>query len=173
LGPAPVPDVAEFVDDNLEEDALSAQIDTSFPKGEAMAQWAQTNGALNEAGEVEILEPERTIASENPAYTQRWLSSDEPQTVQYLSANTPLGTAEQDQCGRFVISDIHVSPGRLDEERGRYIDDISEPQTGFPDGCITSELSPQEKVLAFMLFDLTACVVPDSQAPTAAPVTIR
>lgn len=173
FGPAPFPEVAEFVDDNLDEDSLSAQIVTSFPKGEAMAQWAQTNGALNEAGEVEILNPERTIARENPEYTQRWLASDEQETVQYLSANTPLGAADQDQCGRFVISDIHVSPGRLDEDTNQYIDDISEPQTGFPEGCITSELSPQEKVLAFMLFDLSACVVPDSQAPTAPPVTIR
>ncbi len=170
-GPAPFPEVAEFVDEDLDD--LSAQIVTSFPKGAAMAEWAQANGALNQAGEVEIINPERTIASENPEYTQRWLASDEQQTVQYLSANTPLGAADDAQCGRFVISDIHVSPGRLDEETGEYIDDISEPRTGFPEGCITSELSPQEKVLAFMLFDLSACVVPDSQAPTAPPVTIR
>jgi hypothetical protein len=171
FGPAPFPDVADFVDDDLDD--ISAQIVTTFPKGQALADWARANGASNEDGEVQILGAERTIARENPDYTQRWLSSEDPQTVQYLSANTPLGAAEQDQCGRFVISDIHVSAGRLNDEGTAYIDDTSDRSTGFPDGCVTNSLSPQEKMLAFMLFDISACVVPDSQAPTAAPVTIR
>jgi hypothetical protein len=171
-GPAPFPDIAEFNfdPDGLEE--LTAQIVTSFPKGEAMAEWARANGASNAEGQVEILGAERTIARENTAYAQRWLSSEDPQTVQYLSANTPLGVDEANQCGRFVISDIHVSPGRFDAEN-EYIDDFSERRTGFPEGCITSGFSPQEKLLAFMLFDISACVVPDSQAPTAPPTIIR
>jgi hypothetical protein len=71
-----------------------------------------------------------------------------------------------------VLSDIHVSPGALPDENGPGDpgDDFSAVGTGFPDGCVTSALSAQEKLLAFMLFDISACVVPDSQAPTAPPI---
>jgi len=90
--------------------------------------------------------------------------------VQYLSANTPLGASEAEQCGRVVLSDLHVSPGRIDEDTHDPIDDLSEQDLPFPQGCVTSGFSPQEKLLAFMLFDISACVVPDNQAPAAPPI---
>jgi hypothetical protein len=104
-----------------------------------------------------------TILAENTDYAQRWLETTDPASVQYISANTPLGASDDEQCGRVVLSDLHVSPGFPDG-------DFSDPQTEFPDGCVTDTLSPQEAVLAFMLFDLSACIVPDNQAPVAPPV---
>jgi hypothetical protein len=169
-GPAPFPDLATYDDDTNFDTDLTAQVVTSFPKGKAMADWALANGASAGQGQVEIAGAQRTILQENPAYAQRWLASDERATVQYLSANTPLGAGEADQCGRLVLSDLHVSPGRLPGEVDAIGDDYSQPSTGFPDGCVTSTLSAQEKLLAFMLFDISACVVPDDQAPTAAPI---
>ena len=73
-------------------------------------------------------------------------------------------------CGRVVLSDLHVSPGprRVDGEIIQA--DLSAPDIAFPEGCVTDSLSPQEAVLAFMLFDLSACIVPDDQAPVAAPI---
>jgi hypothetical protein len=137
-----------------------------------MAEWAVAMGASPTPGAVQIRGAKHTIATENQAYAQRWLASEDPATVQYLSANTPLGAPDDKQCGRVVLSDIHVSPGSFPtaDEPDLPLDDFSEGNTGFPDGCVTTSLSPQEKLLAFMLFDISACIVPDGQAPTAPPI---
>jgi hypothetical protein len=156
-----MPEVAEFIRANDLGD-VPAQVVTSFPKGEAMAEWLAGAGATAAPGEVEIDGAQHSIASENEQYAQRWLFTEDPPSVQYLSANTPLGAPPAEQCGRVVLSDIHVAG---DDIGG----DISSGFIGYPEGCVTTELSPQEKVLAFMLFDISSCIVPDGQAPVPPP----
>jgi hypothetical protein len=167
-GPAPFPALAKF-EPQPDLGNVSAQVVTSFPKGQALSQWLLSSGASPSLGQVAIRGAQHNIASENPNYSQRWIATPAPKdSVQYISANTPLGVSDAEQCGRVVLSDIHVSEGRAG-------DDISDanPDFDFPNGCVTSTLTPQEAVLAFMLFDISACIVPDDVAPVAPPIILR
>jgi hypothetical protein len=157
-GPAPWPEVATF---NHQSDIgqITADIDMTFPKGQAMAEWLLNNGGSTVLGKIDLNDTQHTIDAENPALAQRWIYSSGPTSVQYLSANTPMGAAPETQCGRVVLSDIHVSTG-----------DQSSSDTQFPNGCTSQGLTPQEKALIFMLFDLSSCIVPDDEPPVPPPV---
>jgi len=151
-GPMPWPTTANF---NHQEDLanpFTAIIDTTFPKGQALSEWLVNVGASTTAGELSIKEAQHTVDTVNAPLSQQWVYSNSPQSVQYFTFNTPPDAAEDQQCGRVVFSDIHVSSG----------DQVGQD---FPSGCITSDLSPQEKALLFMLFDLSSCIQPDDDPP--------
>lgn len=67
-------------------------------------------------------------------------------TVQQYSFNTPFTAPSTAICGRIAYSAFHVSPGS-----GDFSGNV------FPAGC-TGNLTAQEKVLLYMLFDLAGCV---------------
>jgi hypothetical protein len=75
----------------------------------------------------------------------------------HYTFDTPVGGTA---CGRGVFSDFHVE------------DASNDPSTGetFPTACngtTPASMTPQEKLLEFMLFDLTSCVSP----PVCTPLT--
>ncbi len=153
-GPAPWPTLAEF---NFQPDLPSpstAAIDTGFPKGLALAEWMVEVGGSPVLGDVAIKEGQHTIDAVDPAFATRWIYTKAPlpASVQHLSFNAPVDVPAAKQCGRVVDSDIHVSSGDM-------------PGAPFPNGCTTKGLTPQEKVLAFMFFELSACLIPDDQDP--------
>jgi hypothetical protein len=164
-GPLPFPEMVRF--NNRDDDLnVSATVDTSFPKGAALAEWLVNVQGSTAPGVVDLVDAQNTAASENPLYAQRWIydpldGATGAPSVKYVTANTPLGAPAAEQCGRTVYSDIHVSSG-----------DDSAPGLPFPTGCTSTGLSPQEKVLIYMLFDLSACIVPDNQPP-APPIIVR
>jgi hypothetical protein len=43
--------------------------------------------------------------------------------------------------------------------------DDSDPSKPFPSGCKTNDMTPQQKAVEFLLFDLGACIQPDSVGP--------
>jgi hypothetical protein len=131
-----------------------ATIDQSFPTGMSLAKWMINVGGSTMPGVVTIAQDASNrlvdaVAGGN--ISQRWIyaATLNPPSVQYMSATTPIpgGT-----CGRVVLSDIHVSAGAA---AGSDI-----PAMPFPSGCVTTTLSPQEKVIEFMLFDISNCVTP-------------
>ncbi|MET0594288.1 MAG: carboxypeptidase regulatory-like domain-containing protein [Polyangiaceae bacterium] len=158
-GPAPFPTVATFNHQDDLANPFVADIDMSFPKGQALADWLIAAGGMSPKGKISIRAAQHTVDAVTPMVSQQWIYSTTPKSVQYLTANTPMNVAEDKQCGRVVLSDIHVSNG------GGSGSDTSAPGTAYPDGCRTTEMSDQEKALEFMLFDLSSCVIGDNKPP--------
>jgi hypothetical protein len=155
-GPDPFPQTAEFNHQADLDNPFTALIDDSFPKGAALRDWLVNVGASTQPGKLVIKEGQHTVDAVNPQISRRWIYGQNPTSVQYLTFNTPIGIPEEQQCGRMVFSDIHVSSG-------------DDSNVSFPNGCNTTDLSPQEKALLFMLFDLSACIQSDEDPPVPPP----
>jgi hypothetical protein len=146
-----------------------------FAKGVALQQWLKNVGALGgvppnvPAGELSIYQPRfNAVVSPTNKPSQPWITADMASSkggnTMYFSfdtpVNAPLGPDGMPQyCGRAVFSDLHVAgdPATMD---------MAPP----PGGCQDTDLSPQEKALEFMLFDLSSCVIPDTVPPPDAGV---
>jgi hypothetical protein len=150
---------------------LDLTINTTFPKGMALAQWlagpivmaSPTLGHITAAG----LEHSVTAVT---APTTEWIylpmnprDSMHRRSEQYLSFNTPVGTPEAMQCGKAVFTDIHIKQS-VASISGAGGDD-SDPSKPFPMGCKPSMMTPQAKALEFLFFDLTSCVEPPTNMP--------
>ena len=138
---------------------ITAMIDTSFPKGVAFADWLVNVGATPTRGQIVIRGAEHSVDASFLPMAQQWIYGHDADKntpmVQYFSFNTPVGGAAEQQCGRVVMSDVHVSA----------FSGADSGKQPFPNGCVTTELSAQEKALEFMLFDLSSCVSPDDKPP--------
>jgi hypothetical protein len=131
---------------------LPGFLDTSFPKGQAMAEWLQNVGATTTLGQLDISDPRIDTPKAN-APSQTWITSKTPASTQSFSFNSPTTAKPEAQCGRVVYSDFHVVGS----------DDFS-PIT-FPAECTDGPLTAQERVIEFMLFDLASCVQKDDEKP--------
>jgi len=166
-GPAPWPTVAKHSSGAHGFDTdITATIETNFPKGKAFADWMLNVGGSTALGQMVIHGGEHSVDATN-AGAQRWIygqdATKNTPMVQYFSFNTPVEVAPEQQCGRVVMSDLHVSAGSPS-------DSGKQP---FPNGCVTTELTAQEKALEFMLFDLSSCVMPDDKPPSVPDVDGR
>ena len=152
--PPPMPTVAPFNHRSDPASPLTATIDTTFPKGEALADWLVNVGGATTRGELSINAAKRTVQSVNMPAAQRWIYNTAQASVQYFTANTPVGAPVEMLCGRAVFSDIHVTA------------DNNFMPGPFPSECgAVADLSPQEKALEFMLFDLSSCIQDDTKPP--------
>jgi len=118
-------------------------VDTSHPGGMALAEWLVAVGGSTTLGEIELGVKSHNSSTVN-APALRWLhSSGTNPTSHYLSFTTPVGAPAASTCGKVVFAGMHVSSGEVG--------------TNFPGSC-SSEFTPDEKALVFLLFDLGACV---------------
>jgi len=149
-----------------------------FPKGVVLAEWLQLVGALGKnipvATDLSIYSPRyNSGVTATNVHSQGWIQSDSATggpkaATEYFSFDTPVNAPNApdggppNYCGRAVFSDLHVG---------------SDPSTTDnpppPDGCAMGPLSPQEKALEFMLFDLSSCVIPDTIAPPDGGVILQ
>jgi hypothetical protein len=135
-------------------------IDTSSSKGTAFNAWLGYTNSYSPTygnGYISIQDPRYYVKANDSSVSERFVytdvnakvgstSIDEISATQEYAFNTPVGADAQSICGRVLYSAFHVAVGS------------STSSAIFPNHCSTGPLTAQEKVLEFMLFDLSACV---------------
>ena len=158
-GPAPFPATATITPNSVGPDPTTATVDTSFPKGDALATWLVATGASSVKGQLGITEAKYDVVS-SPLPSTRWIfgSSASGPNVFHYTFNTPVSVSPDDtQCGKVLFSDFHAAAGS------------NMQQVTFPMECNGNPLTPQEAALEFMIFDLSSCIQIDTQPPTPPP----
>jgi hypothetical protein len=130
-------------------------IDTTFPKGNTLATWLQLVGASPTFGQIP-LQVIRHDYNGVVAPSQSWMTVKTPAASVAYTFNTKVGAAATAQCGRVLFDDFHV-------------ENAAAGGTTFPNECTNSPMTPQEKLLEFMIFDLSSCVTADNAPPPPPP----
>jgi hypothetical protein len=145
------PMVAQWSNGGNTPDPVTDIIDElNNPKGSSFATWMLNVMGSTVRGQVVVNEGRTTVQSVDNARAERWVyyqmgNTQLPQNFQFTTPNEAPADA---RCGKVVFSDMHVSAGSS-----------SQPgNPGFPMQCNMGALTPQEKALAFMFFDLASCV---------------
>lgn len=158
--PADDPVKCPVLDEPPKDTIVNATVNTGFPKGAAMKDWLRNTQSLTGPGETLPIQEMRHNLNAVSADALSWMTVENPKAGnkiahEYISFNTPVGASDAEVCGRVVYSDLHVGAG----------DSTGVP---FPSGCTTPDLTPQQKALEFMLFDLSSCIQKDEK-PTTVP----
>jgi len=133
----------------------TATVDTSFTAGQTLQTWLQEVGATTTPGQM-ALNTLRVDTKGVIAPTQSWLALNDTtynNPVMQLVFDTPIGAPNQ--CGRVLFNEYHVEGG------------TSSPSQSFPTECAAGAMTPQEKLLEYMLFELTS----EGGQPSLAPLT--
>ncbi len=126
--------------------------ETANPKGMSFATWMLNVMGSTTRDQIDIIAgtDRSTCTAIDPTKAERWTytgpqagyTPPHPQNFQFT---TPNEMPPAMRCGKVVFSDMHVSGGPSG--------------TSFASSCGgTTTLSPQEKALAFMFFDIASCV---------------
>ncbi len=150
-------------------------IDKTTNKGQTFNTWLGVTNSYSTTygnGYIDILDPRYYVQANSATLSERFVYTDSSVRVsghqlsthnstQEYAFNTPVGANANNICGRVLYSAFHVAVGST---TGSAV---------FPNHCSTGALTAQEKVLEFMLFDLSSCVSVGNPPgiPTCTPKT--
>ena len=166
---------ASWSDSTGASDTATGRLSIGRPRANAarirtFARWLHANSAMSvnfdgdgepSSGTFTILFP-RDMVDGISDFSEEWVYRNVSNSarIQQFSFNTPYGASAANACGRVTFSGFHVA-GSSTPGRGY-----------FPGHCGGNELSAQEKILAYMLFDLAACISDgeDIEPPVCTPL---
>jgi hypothetical protein len=166
-------DIDYLGDGNLDEEGIGVisivgDRALASPRIESFASWL-VNEQVTSSPDYEfgIVDP-RSLAEEIHEGTEEFIFRDDGNgRVQQFSFNTPFGAPDEAACGRVAYSGFHVAA-----DGGASSTPFAD--ANFPEHCRAAnggDLTDQEKVLLYMLFDLGACVGDEPVAPPCVPIT--
>ncbi|HLK36269.1 MAG TPA: hypothetical protein VKU41_05915, partial [Polyangiaceae bacterium] len=124
---------------------------SSNGKGPTFVSWLGLVGALSNATppQVTISSPRHDVDAIDQGATD-WIDGTDPSDgtpeLLHFTFDTPLDASSLAQCGHVIYSDFHVA------ENGATPADV------FPSECSAGPMTPQEKILEYMIWDLQSCV---------------
>jgi hypothetical protein len=125
-------------------------LDTTFPKGQVFSEWLGSVGVPG--GALSLTDVASSVSAAGPAAT-RWIYDGSNGEPKLLSFETPIRAASspvRSYCGKAIFTDLHAG---------------SAPSGDVPGTCSQTDLTPEEKALEFLLFDVPGCVQDDSLPP--------
>jgi hypothetical protein len=137
-------------------------INQTFLRGQQLAQWLQLLYPTSTLGQIQIDTLRHDFTAVAPT-SLLWISLTDKTagTVpMHYTFDTPVAVPAAQQCGRVLYDDFHVE---------NALNAATKNKT-FPTECVVNTMSPQEKMLEFMLFDLGAFICPP-KPPMCIPQT--
>jgi hypothetical protein len=173
LGPAATYQATAVSGGDLGTGVVALDRPRASPRIDSFAAWMAFEGvAPPPARQFDIRHP-RSQATGLGSHAEEFVlcaGGDCPNETQQFSFNTPYGAPDDEACGRVAYSGFHVSPA-TGESPGSF----PYKNAVFPQLC-GDDLTDQEKVLLYMIFDLGACIgeplPPECQPRTCAEVTL-
>jgi hypothetical protein len=132
------------------------------PRIDSFAAWMSNEGIATAPGYTFSINEPRSQNTGIGEFSEEFVyRQDGNGRIQQFSFNTPYGAPAEAACGRVSYSGFHVSFG------GGGADPFA--SSVFPNHC-SGDLTNQEKVLLYMLFDLGACVGELPLPPPCVPI---
>jgi hypothetical protein len=121
------------------------QVDSSFPKGKALADWMDYTMTSTAYGQVTPDVVFDNYLAMDTTRSQTFASSGGH--PRFMTINTPVGLPPDQQCGKAVHLDAHINAT-----------DVIDPT--YPAGC-SSPINSGESAFAYFFFDLANCIQDD------------